>query len=292
MTSPASASTRPVQEQVEALLAHVGKQQRRVAEYILANPSMILFATATDVAQRAGADPATVVRFVQRLGFAGYTEFRERLRSEHPSLCPPIEHVMGAEPETGASEIGVTVATVRTQTLANLERTFEDLDARTLDGVLDALLAARRVVVIGAGVSHILALHLHRMLQTAQVTTHLMADWYDLLFAAASLSARDLLFGIASLRYSKVTIEALRLARAAGASTVLLTDAMFAPGADIADRTLLFAPRAAGEFASPAAGSAVIDCLAAGLRARVPERVEQGLRSHVDLASAHGLNYW
>lgn len=292
MSSSATFAATPVQERVEALLGQVGKQQRRVAEYILANPSMILFATATEVAQRAAADPATVVRFVQRLGFAGYIEFRERLRSEHPSLCPPVEHMTGSPTGNVPTELAATIANVRAQTQTNLERTFEDLDMRTLDAVLDALLTAPRVVVMGAGASHILAMHLHRVLQTAQISSQLMGDWYDLLFDAASFSATDLLFAIASLRYSKVTIEALRLAHAAGARTTLLTDAIFAPGADVADHTLLFSPRAMGEFLSPAAGSVVIDCLAAGLRAREPERVKRGLQVHVDLASAHGLNYW
>lgn len=83
-----------MQRRIEAQLEALSRKQRAVAEYILQNPTMVLFATATDVAQRVGVDPATVVRFTQRLGFHGYPDFQDSLRAEYPVLVTPKEQFL------------------------------------------------------------------------------------------------------------------------------------------------------------------------------------------------------
>jgi DNA-binding MurR/RpiR family transcriptional regulator len=283
--------TRSIRQHVETCLGALSKKQRMVGEFLLAHPTAMLFATATHVAEQAGVDPATVVRFTQSLGFAGYTDFQDALRAESPVLRSALDRLNANAPEEHPSENGGIVAQVRTQTLANVTTTFDRLDEGAIATAIDHLLAAERVVVVGAGQSHSLALHLHRTLQIAQLTSYLMADWYDLLFDAANFSASDALVGVTVWKYSRVTVEALRLANSVGAKGILLTDAPFAPGADVADITLLFEPQALGEYLSPVAGAAIIDCLAAGLAARVPDRVKRGMALQFELGLAQGITY-
>jgi DNA-binding MurR/RpiR family transcriptional regulator len=284
----------PVQERIEAAVGELSKKQRRVADWILANPGTALFATANDVAQQSGVDPATVVRFAQALRYAGYTELRDELRAGYPalrSLRSPLERLDEEVGRTGVTDAEQILERARAQTYANLELTFEKLDWRSVARCLDYFLAARRALVMAAGQSRALGVHLYRVLQTAQIPAQLVTDWYDLMYESATLGPADAMFGVTVWRYSKVTIEALRLAHEAGAKTMLLTDAPFAPGAEIADITLVFSPHAIGEFLSPAAGAAVIDCLAAGLAARIPDRVKRGMALQYEIGVAHGLNY-
>lgn len=279
-------------QRIEAALDRLSRKQRLVAQYILANPSMALFATATEVAQRAGVDPATVVRFVQRLGFNGYPAFQANLRAEHPSLVPSREQFLTMQASVVADDHATLLDRVRAQTLANVERTFAELDWQALDRVAGQLLAARRVFIVSAGLSNVLGLQLLRVLQSIQVPADLLRDWYDLLFDAINIGPDDLVVGVTALRYSKVTVEALRLAREAGAHTVLVTDAVFAPGTGAAETILLFAPRAIAELFSPAAGVAIVDALAAYLAARAPDRFKAGLDRHIELATTYDLSYW
>lgn len=280
-----------IREQLEFQLPNLGKQQRGVAEFILANPTTILFASAVEVARFSGVDPATVVRLAQRLGYSGYPEFRENLRTENSVNLPPFEQLLETV-HRGDNHSPTLKQRVREQTITNVERTFEQLDWRSIDAVLDSLIAARRVVIVGAGLSRGLAMHLARVLQTAQIPVHILEDWYDLLFEAATVSSEDVLFAVTAQRYSTVTIKSLQVAKDAGAKTIMLTDATFAPGINTADIALLFSPKSIGEFYSPVGGSVVIDCLAAGLGSRVPEKIKHSLELHVELAIEHDLSYW
>jgi DNA-binding MurR/RpiR family transcriptional regulator len=210
---------------------------------------------------------------------------------EFPSLRTPLdrwEDEVGGLASTGDPAL---VEQVRLQAYANLDKTFEQLDPRAIGTALDLLLQAKRAIIAGGGSSRALAMQLQRVLQVAQVPSQLIDDWFGYLFDGASFSATDVLFAVTTWKYGKVTIEALRSANAAGARTILLTDAQFAPGTDVADVVLLFSPQAIGELASPMAGAAVIDCLAAGFAARVPDRVKASLGHVAGVSAAHGLVY-
>src|SRR5262245_778583 len=74
------------------ILARAQKLPRRltqVASYALENPDEIAFGTAAGIAQRAGVQPSTLVRFSQALGYQGFSDlqevFRSRLRERVPS---------------------------------------------------------------------------------------------------------------------------------------------------------------------------------------------------------------
>lgn len=276
-----------VRERIVTRLPTMSAKHRLVADAVLANPSRALVSTVSELAQRVGVVPATVVRFAQSLGYPGFPEFREGLRSEFPALRSPLERLDDDVSEAGGSA-GAMLQRVQQQTIRNVQQTFARLDPQSIERAIDLLLVAPRVVIVGAGTSHILALHLHRTLQSAGIPSELLRDWYDLLYTPR-LAPGCVLFATTVWRYSKVTVEAVRVANEAGASTILLTDADVAPGASLADITLLYSPHAIGEHLSPAAGAVVIDCLAAGLAARAPDRVKQGLNHQHELAMLHRL---
>lgn len=71
-----------IRDRVEASRSSLGSKQRLVADYILANPTTILFVSVVEVAEHAEVDPATVMRFAKRLGLSGFPELRELLRNE------------------------------------------------------------------------------------------------------------------------------------------------------------------------------------------------------------------
>ena len=48
-----------------------------IAEYILANLNTIGFQTSTSLAEAIGVSDTSVIRFIRKLGFKGYADFRE-----------------------------------------------------------------------------------------------------------------------------------------------------------------------------------------------------------------------
>jgi DNA-binding MurR/RpiR family transcriptional regulator len=275
---------------IESDLKRLSKKQQRVAQYVLDNPAAVIFASAADVASRSGVDAATAVRFAQNLGYAGYTDFRDQLRLQFPTFSTPLdrwEEEAGALGERGTAAL---IERVRERAIANLESTFEQLTPAGIDASLDLLLGAERVLLAAGGISRLLVLQLHRALQLAQIPVQIIDDWFALIYDASSFKPGDVLFAVTIWRYAKVTVEALKCVHEAGAKSILMTDALFAPGTNIADQVLLFSPPGI-VVSSTVAGAAVIDCLAAGIASRVPDKVKDSLSQIADFSTKHGLVY-
>ena len=66
------------------LIAAVGDRltpaERRIAEAVLAEPTLLAFGTVSDLAGRVGTSRPSIVRFANKLGFDGYTQLQEHVR--------------------------------------------------------------------------------------------------------------------------------------------------------------------------------------------------------------------
>ena len=61
---------------IEDLIAPISDRltptERRIAEAVMEDPSLLAFGTVSDLAGRVGASPPSVVRFATKLGFDGF----------------------------------------------------------------------------------------------------------------------------------------------------------------------------------------------------------------------------
>ena len=64
--------------------------ERRIAEAVLAEPTLLAFGTVSDLAGRVGTSRPTIVRFANKLGFEGYTQLQQtRPQRSVPSSVTP-----------------------------------------------------------------------------------------------------------------------------------------------------------------------------------------------------------
>lgn len=255
--------------------------QRRVADHLLAAPEDAAFRTAAQVAAAAGVSESLVVRFAAALGFAGYPglvrALRDRVRAR-ASLPERLRRRPAAlDAATPAAEV---VAAVVAQDRANLEATLEDAAGASLEEVVAALLAARTIHVVGLrGSAHLAGLFgllLDKAGADARVVTNGDVTLFDRLRA---LGPDDVLVAFSFARYTRRTIDALRLARARGATTVAITDAPGSPAVAEADRALHVHVASASFQHSYAAAVSLLNALVVAWTLRAPERTVRSLEA-------------
>ena len=72
--------------------------ERRLAEAVLADPTLLAFGTVSELAERVGTSRPTVVRFATKLGCQGFADLQERVRvGLAPALSRPSERIRQAE---------------------------------------------------------------------------------------------------------------------------------------------------------------------------------------------------
>src|SRR5215213_9500641 len=79
-------------EGLKVLLSHrrdaMPKRLKQLAAFALAHPEEVAFGTVAGIAEHAGVQPSTLVRFAKSLGYDGFSHlqqiFRDRLRERFP----------------------------------------------------------------------------------------------------------------------------------------------------------------------------------------------------------------
>ena len=253
---------------LEGRLEDLSPAERRIADVILAAPAAASRMSIAELATAAHTSPSTVTRLVHTLGLPGYAHLRLALASESA-------RTHDGEPR-GDIGPGDDLASVVTSIAAADVRAVRDtaarLDITTLEHVIDAMAAARRIDVYGVGASGIVAADLQQKLTRIGRIALSFSDVHLGVTSAALMRPGDVAVAISHSGSTADTLDALLVARRAGATCVAVTNRANSPVADAAHHVLLTAAREttfrSGATASRLAQLTVVDCMFVGLAQR------------------------
>ena len=160
----------------------------------------------------------------------------------------------------------------------NIRTTLEDVDPQTFSHVVDAMLAAKDIYILGLRSSAPLAQFFGHYLSYIFANVHVVCDGVaHVMEHLVRIDADDLLFAMSFPRYSSRTVEAVQYARKKGARIVALTDTMISPIASLADHALIAGSDMALFADSLAAPLSVINALIVALGLAKKEEVSEYL---------------
>lgn len=241
-TSPESPDTESaISVRIAAVLSSLTPIHRRMGEYVLANPFRAATMHIDELANAVGASVATANRFARALGFDGYPALRAALVRGYEATLAPVERLRSAQEQEAAMRGGELIDAAFTQAIANLERTRTQLERAHVEAAVDAILAARRIFILGAGASGFLAGLMEHALSVCHDHVQSLAMVGGPTNAARRLFSAgpgDLVIAIAFPRYVRDTVEFARRAAAQGATVLALTDGPASPLAPFASLSL------------------------------------------------------
>ncbi|SDX91424.1 transcriptional regulator, RpiR family [Micromonospora pattaloongensis] len=276
---------------ISGLLPSLSPAEQRVARLVVANPADAARRTITDLATAAETSEATVIRFCRSVGMEGYPQLRIRLAAEAARRVePPDARVVGGDIPPGA-DLAQIIATIAFNDARAVEETAEQLDPAVCERVVEAINAAGRIDIYGAGASGFVASDFQQKLHRIGRTAFYFPDVHTALTSAALLGKGDVAVGISHTGTTSDAIEVLEQARSRGATTVALTNFPRAPITEVADFVLTTAAREttyrSGAMASRLAQLTVVDCLFVGVAARNRNRARRALEVTADAVQQH-----
>lgn len=174
--------------QVRSALPDLHPTERRLAEFILDFPGELASYNASELAKLAGVSNATVTRFIKKLGYRNFEEARQHVRANREEGAALLLVDGHPEEAVGDSLLLQHIA----QGIENLTQLGAGLSQQTLDDVAHAMLAARRVWVIGFRSSHAFAEYLNwQILQVIEQTTLLPRAGETLAESLVSIGPED-----------------------------------------------------------------------------------------------------
>ena len=258
---------------------------RLVGDYILEHPRKAVFMTTRELATACGVSEATVVRFVNQLGWIGFSEFIQALRDMVDTEMTLLERVdLSNRIEPGAERFRRVVF----EEIDNLKLLFENINLDTVDRVLEHIHESPRVYVIGSRVSYTLAYYMgwsltkvRKDIRILKGSDSITIDW--LTFAPAG----SLVLIFATSRYLNELVRVCKLVRRQELTLVVFSDSALCPLNQFAHLNLIAPSRYIPMIGNPTPLMCLINYLVQELAGRYDlqikthqEKLEQSYREN------------
>jgi DNA-binding MurR/RpiR family transcriptional regulator len=117
-----------------------------VGKYILDNYQEAAFATVAELAKKTGVSKATILRFATDLGFEGYQQLQQAIRSTVQRELTTIDRLKEYNQHLGKE--GNAAIKVLLSDIQNLEDTLHGLDPEELGNIVSNIIKADRIIIL------------------------------------------------------------------------------------------------------------------------------------------------
>ena len=259
---------------VAELIARAGDEltptERRIAEVVVAEPTLLAFGTVSDLADRIGTSRPSIARFAAKLGLGSYASLQAVARRRvEDALTRPRDRIRRAPSEQPTE-------------LDKLAAAFESAAESAARGEISAIAeraAAAAAVWIVSGETSLAGAHALRSgLSMIRPQVHLL-DEHSAASGLAGAGPGDLGIAIDFYRYRRSSVAAARALAGLGVPIAAITDSPLSPLAAMADVLCQLAVPAVGPFDSSVPAVVVAELIVAEVAAltrdAAQERIDQ-----------------
>ena len=203
------------------------KGQKRIAAYILEHYDKAAFMTASRLGQMVEVSESTVVRFAAQLGYEGYPEMQRDLRELIRGKLTSIQRIQVSNDQMQ----GDLLTSVMQRDMDSLRTAIEQVDRGQFEQMVDKLLKAQHIYLLGMRSSSFLTgyLNFYFRLIFKNVTLVQNAVAGETFEQLVQVQPGDVLLAISFPRYSSRAVQAMNFARDRGATTIAITDSDASP---------------------------------------------------------------
>ncbi len=265
-------------EYIQARFDECSRSQKDVAQYIVDHLDEAAFQTAEELARRANTSSSTVVRFSQALGFEGFPELQAAAREEYrrvhtQAITGPPTKGSGAHPANGSTPLFSLDQNEFETALAadhlNVEETARKVSRSAVDALVEAIVGAEKVLVVGTDQMAFFASYLRHLLMLLDLRVDVVASpSQEALSRLGRIDEGTLVVGLSAGRPHPLVVRAMKLARHRKARTAAVTDATLSEVAKLAQIKLYYSSNGPAYVRSHTALLSLIQALAYGVYAR------------------------
>lgn len=252
------------------------KTDRIIADYFNENENKLYFMTSRDIAGDLGISDTSVIRFVKRLGFKNFTEFKEKLKEKiSDKILTPSEKL-------SLNQAILNSANIQQNFVEHTEKVileaFEKNSYETIGEAIGILLNSKKKFIVGfkstSGIASFFGLRVGFLLEN--VITHSRNN-SELIKDILDITSEDCLVVIAHPKYSKTYNLISQIAKEKGAKIIIITDKNNSPVAEYGDIVLINNVHGISYFNSLISTQFLIEYLLTLLSTHIDEKMQKRL---------------
>lgn len=259
---------------IEENMPNFSKGQKLIAKYLIEQFDKAAFMTASKLGSTVGISESTVVRFAMEMGFEGYPELQNALQGLIRNRLTSVQRMEVATNRLGNSDV---LSSVLASDIENIRLTLDNLDRTEFESVIDTIIGAKKIYILGVRSSSALASFLGFYFNLIFVNVRLVhtTSASEIFEQILRVEKGDVVIGISFPRYSKRTVKALQYAQKSGADVITITDSTNSPVAKYAKHVLTAKSDMASFVDSLVAPLSLINALIMAVALRKKDEVSQ-----------------
>ena len=214
------------------------KGQKRIGNFILEHYDKAAFMTAARLGEVVGVSESTVVRFASELGYNGYPELQHALQEMIRNKLTTVQRIEITSDRMSSADV---LTKVLNMDIEKIRRTLEDTSVDEFNKVVDTIVNAKHIYILGvrssASLASFISFYFYNIFENVRnIATSSTSEVFEQIM---HIGEGDVFIAITFPRYSKRTLKAAKYAHDQGATVIALTDSHSAPIIEYSDRILL-----------------------------------------------------
>ena len=263
----------PIQEIIARVNDRLTPTERRIAQVVLEDPTMLAFGTVSDLADRVGTSRPSIVRFATKLGFDGYSDLQRQAREGLSNqLNSPSHRIRHRDSSLGP---------IRERVLQSIEHIYQTIDSDRLSRLAKPIIKADHVWILTGETSKAGAAVLQSGLSMLRGNVRLVGE-HSTGSELSSASTRDVAVVFDFARYRRNSVTAARTLAGMGVKLVAITDGPLSPLASLTKNWCELRIPAVGPFDSSVPSAMTAELIVAQVAHELGERASE----HIDQLEA------
>jgi len=209
-----------IQDLIAPINERLTPTERRIAELVLKDPTLLAFGTVSDLADRANTSRPSIVRFATKLGFEGYTDLQSWIRDQlSVQLSSPSQRIRQQDSSTPPVWAAIEEA---------IHQSFNALTQERLLALATPIAQARNVWILSGETSMAGAYVLHSGLSMIRPDVRLVVE-HSTGRELSSASEGDTAVVFDFARYRRNSITTARALAELDVNIVAITDGPLSP---------------------------------------------------------------
>lgn len=274
-------NTATIQDRINGSYAGLSSKLQIAAKFVAENPVDMATRSLRSVASTSGVSPATFSRLARALGYADYEQMREDGREAMERKISPLsERAHALRIAASDQGSGTILQHQAAACVSNIEDLQSTIDLDRLDAAVQCLHDARTVLIVGAMGSAGIADYFAYMAQWFKANWKTVGrNGTELSPSLSRLRPGDVVFAISKAPYARRSIGALKIAKEAGAKTLVITDSRTSPALQFSDYGFVTSTESPQFFSSYVATMVLMETIVSMLLARAGPEAEEMIRA-------------
>ena len=216
-----------INEDIKRKFVRLSKGQRKVGQFVLENPTVVIANGAAEVGRQANVSESTVIRFCYAMDLSGYVELQEEIRSY---LMTQNEGVRVSSTYSTGKHHGLNYGKIMQRDIQNIQDTIGLINDHTLQKSAKWMHEADSIYILGARQAASVASWLSYTLKTLRPNVkQIRTDSDDFVQQINSMSERTTLIVFSFDKHTKDMKSIVEIAKMKKVKIIAITDSALSP---------------------------------------------------------------